>query len=75
MSDAFVEQADAIWNRAALEQGGPNPKPGDVALAALILAHGLVMNGGVHHAVACLTEDEIDAAVAGFSYLGISRGW
>ena len=47
--------ADQIWNRAALESGGPAAREGDRALAALLLAHGMVMNGGVGHALEVLS--------------------
>lgn len=65
-------RADAIWNRAALEDGGVHPGAGDSALASLLLAHGYVMNGGVHHAIECLSAEELAAAVAGYSYFGLS---
>lgn len=51
-------QADAVWNRAALEGGGAHPKAGDSALPALLRAHGYIMNGGVHHVVECLSPEE-----------------
>lgn len=61
-----------VWNRAALESGGAEPREGDRALAALLLAHGLVMNGGVHHAVEVLSEDEIRAAISGFGFFSLA---
>ena len=64
---------DQIWNRACLESGGPLPAAGDVALASLLLAHGLVMNGGVVHALECLSQAEISAAIAGFDYFGLTE--
>ena len=48
-----MTSADRVWNRAALEGGGASPGPGDRALASLLLVHGLVINGGVHHATLC----------------------
>jgi hypothetical protein len=42
-------------------------------LSALLLAHGLVMNGGVVHAVGVLDEDQLRAACAGYSYFGFSE--
>jgi hypothetical protein len=62
-----------IWNRACLESGGPSPAEGDRALASLLLAHGLIMNGGVVHALGCLSQSEIAAAIAGFEYFGLTR--
>jgi hypothetical protein len=66
---ADLSQADMIWNRAC----GEDPmrsQPGDRALADLLYAHGLVMNGGVLNAVECLTAEELSAAQAGYRYLG-----
>jgi hypothetical protein len=63
---------DAIWNRALLEAGGTTPAVGDSALASLLLAHGLAMNGGVVHALECLSPSEIAAAVEGFTYFGLT---
>jgi hypothetical protein len=60
-------QADMIWNRAC----GDDPLrtlPGDRALRDMIQAHGLVMNGGVFHAVECLTADQLSAAQDGFRF-------
>ena len=62
--------ADRVWNRAALESGGTTPRSGDCALAALLRVHGLVMNGGVHHAIECLAPAELAAAADGFLYFG-----
>jgi len=57
--------SEKIWNRAAMENGGETPGPGDKTLSSLLLLHGLVMNGGVHHALEELEPDEIAAAVDG----------
>jgi hypothetical protein len=63
-----MTEANRVWNRAALEEGGRAPREGDRALAALLLAHGMVMNGGVQHATEALSADEMAAAAAGFRY-------
>jgi hypothetical protein len=68
-----LSRQDEIWNRACLESGGATPAPGDSALASLLLAHGLAMNGGVADALECLSESEIAAAVAGFTYFGLTE--
>ena len=65
-----MTSADLVWNRAALDSGGPNPRGGDQALAALLLAHGLVMNGGVRHACSSLDPGELHAAVSGYRFFG-----
>jgi hypothetical protein len=60
----------AVWNRAAMESGGPSPREGDRALADLLLVHGLVMNGGVFHAVEVVSKEELRAACVGLRYFG-----
>lgn len=65
-----MKQLDAVWNRAALDNGGAAARSGDRALAALLVAHGLVMNGGVAHAVEVLSTDDFRAAVEGFRFFG-----
>ena len=68
-----LSRQDKIWNRASLESGGTTPAPGDQALTSLLLAHGLVMNGGVVHALECLSQTELAAAIAGFKYFGLTE--
>jgi len=62
--------ADRIWNRAAIENGGARAQPGDLALAALLRAHGFIMNGGVHHGLECLSSQELVAAKDAYVLLG-----
>jgi hypothetical protein len=67
---AELTEADMIWNRAC----GEDPLrslSGDRALADLLRAHGLAMNGGVLHAVECLTASELSDAGAGYRYYGL----
>jgi hypothetical protein len=64
--------ADIIWNRACL-QDVMGLGVGDQALAAMILAHGLVMNGGVLHAVESLDPGQLVAVQEGFRYFGLAR--
>ena len=59
-----------IWNRAC----GEDPlrhHPGDRALADMLLAHGLAMNGGVLHAVECLSAGELSDAESGYRFYGL----
>ena len=56
-----------------MEGGGDSPGPGDRALASLLLLHGLAMNGGIHHAIECLTPEELSSATDGFSYFGLDE--
>ena len=62
--------AQRVWNRA-LEPGVESLRPGDRALAAMLGAHGLVMNGGVHHALECLTPQQLLAAADGYAFFGL----
>jgi hypothetical protein len=67
-----LTEANMVWNRAC----GEDPVralPGDCALADLLGAHGLAMNGGVLHAVECMTADELSAAQAGYRYFGLGE--
>lgn len=66
-----LNDRDKVWNRAALEAGGANPLEGDEALAALLTVHGLVMNGGVDHAIEVLAPSEVASGIAGFRYFGL----
>ncbi len=68
-----MTNADLVWNRAALENGGASPRGGDKALAALLLAHGLVMNGGVRHACSSLDPEELQAAASGYRFFGFEE--
>ena len=65
-----VRYQDLIWNRAS-EGGGANPQAGDLALAALLRAHGLTMNGGVLHAVERLQPSELQDAASGYRFFGL----
>jgi hypothetical protein len=66
-----LKPSDRVWNRAALRENPESWLPGDRALAALLLAHGHVMNGGVFHAIELLSEDELDEAIAGYQFFGL----
>ena len=67
-----ASKRDEIWNRAALENGGSNPLEGDRYLGALLRAHGMVMNGGVEHAVEALTQSGLQDAVAAFRFFDLN---
>jgi hypothetical protein len=67
-----LSAADRTWNRAA-EQGRVRTRPGDRALAAVILADSLVANGGVFHCIEVLSRDELDAALAAYAYFGLDH--
>jgi hypothetical protein len=66
-----MDVADSIWNRAALESGGPAPGAGDQALAAALRLHSSAMSGGVLDAVQNMTDEELDAAEAGYRWLHV----
>ena len=65
-----MTDADEIWNRAC-DPDGPFSHPGDAALAAVLLCHGMAMNGGLLHAVQGLEPDQRERAVDGFRLLGL----
>jgi hypothetical protein len=69
---AEMTDANMIWNRAC----GEDPLrafPGDRALADLLYAHGLAMNGGVLHAVELMSAEELSHAGAGYQYFGFGE--
>jgi hypothetical protein len=65
-----LSKANLIWNRS-LDGGGSQPAKGDIALRAMLYAHGLAMNGGVLHAVESLDESELAAAIAGYRFFSL----
>jgi hypothetical protein len=67
MTDAKLR----VWNRAAVESGGPTPREGDKALAAVLEAHGYVMNGGVFHALECLGPGRLRVCCESYVYFGL----
>ena len=71
MRPVSITSADRVWNRAAPEAGGATPGPGDRALASVLFLHGLVMNGGVHHALECMQPEELRAAADAYAFFGL----
>jgi hypothetical protein len=65
-----ADPADAIWNRSALDDGGPCPRHGDGALSAVLRLRGLAMSGGLLDAVERLADHGLDAAERGYAWLG-----
>jgi hypothetical protein len=63
---------NSVWNRAC-SGGGDKPREGDAALAALLTFHGAAMYGGVLHALESLSADELQAAIRGYRYYGLSE--
>ena len=63
-----LSDADKVWNRAAMEAGGSEPRSGDRALADLLLFHSLAMNGGVLQALEELSAENVKDAIQGFRY-------
>jgi hypothetical protein len=62
-----------IWNRAAMDGGGPAPGPGDTALSAVLRLHNMIMSGGLDHALDVPTPEDFASAAAGFRYLQLSN--
>src|SRR5947209_6651467 len=67
---AELTPADMIWNRAC-EEDAPRTLPGDCALRAMLRAHNLVMNGGVFHAIECLSANYLSDAQDGYRLYGL----
>lgn len=63
--------ADEVWNRAAMAGGGRAPRQGDVALASVLSLHSLAMSGSLVNAVEHATHDQLEAAEAGYRWLGL----
>jgi hypothetical protein len=51
--------------------GGPDPRQGDMALAAVVRLHSLAMSGGLLDAVEGRPASEIADSLAGFRYFGL----
>ena len=66
----MLSDADLVWNRACLGKLDDRALRGDRALTALLLFHGLVMNGGLLHAVQCLQPGELASAKSGYRFFG-----
>jgi hypothetical protein len=63
--------SDAIWNRAAMDAGGPSPRSGDAALASLLRVHNLAMSGGLLDALDRLSPGDLDAAQNGYRFFDL----
>ena len=64
------DDSASIWNRACFPEG-TNLRCGDKALAAMILAHSLTMNGGVLHAIECLEPARLAEAQSGYRFFSL----
>ncbi|GAA4896835.1 hypothetical protein GCM10025789_13350 [Tessaracoccus lubricantis] len=65
-----MSNLDRIWNRAL--DGGADGD-GDLALAAALVFHGMVMNGGALHAVETIDPEELAEAKDGYRWLGLDQ--
>lgn len=65
----FMDAADEIWNRAAVNGGGSDPGLGDLALTSVLRLHNLIMSGGLLDAVERTTPEQLEAAQAGYRWL------
>lgn len=66
-----MDAADEVWNRAAMAGGGSEPHQGDIALASVLGLHSLAMSSGFLDAVERSTPADLEAAEAGFLWLGL----
>jgi hypothetical protein len=68
----MLETRERIWNRAhQASEADAELRAGDRALAAALLAHGIVMNGGVLHALQAMSPSERREAAAGYRFLAL----
>jgi hypothetical protein len=65
-----MDHATDIWNRALANWHAADLAVGDRALAAMLLTHGLVMNGGVLDAVEKMDESQLAAGKSGYRFFG-----
>ena len=63
---------DVVWNRAALDNGGRQAREGDTALAALLVVHGMIKNGGLEHAFE-LRPEELERGLAGYRFFDFTE--
>ncbi|MGY1782052.1 DMP19 family protein [Geodermatophilus sp. SYSU D01036] len=68
----MTDPAEAVWNRAC-DPSAPATHPGDAALTAVLLCHGMAMNGGLLHAVEGLEPEQLGRAAAGFRLIGLEE--
>ncbi|MFW5472501.1 DMP19 family protein [Knoellia sp. CPCC 206450] len=68
-----MDDADKVWNRATEVDLDEDAREGDRALHGALLFHGEAMSGGVLNGFEALEEDELEAARAGFEWLGMSE--
>jgi hypothetical protein len=75
-----ASSAVCVWNRATDCKGCEQLSRGDRALAALLLAHGHIMNGGVFDTIEniesedfaeTIQRDAFDKALAGYEFFGL----
>lgn len=64
-----MDAADEIWNRAAMDDGGAEPRQGDSSLSSVLAVHNLAMSGGLLDAVERLSPQRLEAAQAGYRWL------
>jgi hypothetical protein len=54
-----------------MERGGVAPRAAGLALASLLLLHGMAMNGGLEHLVECLGDKGFADGIQGFRFFGL----
>jgi hypothetical protein len=68
-----LTNSNLIWNRAAMNGGGPVPRQGDISLTTLLKFHSLAMSSGVFSALENLSWGEIQQAAEGFDWFGLDN--
>jgi hypothetical protein len=67
------EYSTRVWNRAAMDGGGSDPRMGDLMLSSMLLAHGLISSGGILHGLELLPAEAMTEAIEGYRYFGLDE--
>lgn len=68
-----MDAADEIWNRAAMNGGGPDPSQGDAALVSVLGVHNMAMSGGLLNVGEQLSLDQLEGAWRDSASFGWTR--
>jgi hypothetical protein len=64
-------RGDAIWNRATHPDQQKVLRAGDIALADMLCLHGLIMNGGIEHALDVADEEVWARGISGYQFYSL----
>lgn len=69
--EVHVTRRTYVWNRATGTEYPDHFRAGDRHLTAVLVFEGYAYNGGLLHALEGLTDEELDATVAGLRYFAL----